>query len=158
MWQGLDPDDLKSALTQPELDLFNQSQSSIDSPDRVLRILDETVGMVRGKVAAFAENRVSMGEDDTIPEELYGAAINIARYQFLTSFPEGKLFLDDGRTQLYKDALKQLDDAAKGTLFVQLSGSVQFVPDANRFGSRDDAVNDPTLFRNRNVIDFGFWH
>jgi hypothetical protein len=164
MWQEIDPDDLKSSLTQPELDLFEQGSSATGSPDRLPRILDEVVSMIRGRVAAFAENRVGMGKDDEIPEELYGAAMEIARYRFLSSFPQGKLFNDETRTQLYKDALKQLDAAAKGLLFVELAGNVQFVPDANRFGSRDDALQNPALFQspfgrcNPDLIDFGFWH
>jgi hypothetical protein len=52
--------------------------------------------------------------------------------------------------------------AAKGTLFIELAGTIQFAPDPNRFGSRDDALNNPALFpptvRNPDLIDFGFWH
>lgn len=158
MWKEIDPDDLKSALTKPELDLFNQGASATGDPDRLNRILDEVVGLVRGKVAAYAENRVGMGPDDTIPEELYGPAIEIARYKFLTAFPEGRLFLDEGRTQCYKDALKFLDDVSKGTLFIELSGTTQFVPDSNRYGSRDDALCNPSLSGNRNLINFDFFH
>jgi hypothetical protein len=56
------------------------------------------------------------------------------------------------------DALKQLDDVAKGLLFVEsgVTGAVPTVPDAVVFGSRDDDLcRSP---RNRNVIDFGFNH
>ncbi len=164
MWQQLDPDDVRNAVTQPELDLFNQGSSADGSPDRLSRILEEVVSLVRGKVAAFPENRVNMGEGDTIPEELYGPAIEIARYKLLTAFPEGKLFLDEGRTQCYRDALTFLNDAAKGLLHVELGSANKFIPDAVAFSTRDDDVANRLFFPssngepNRNLIDFGFWH
>lgn len=158
MWQQLDPDDMLNQLTQPERDLFGTGASATGMPDRLPRVLEMVVAQVRGKVAAFAENRDGMGADDTIPEELYGAALEIARYRFLTSFPQGKMFIDEARTQCYKDALKQLDDVAKGLLFIELGATRQFVQDAIAFGSRDDSVTDRTISRNSNVIDFGFSH
>jgi hypothetical protein len=158
MWQQLDPDDLLNQLTQPERDLFGTGSAASGIPDRLSRILEWVVSQVRGRVAAFSENRVGMGPDDTIPEELYGAAIELARYTFLTSFPGGTLFIDAARTRCYTDALKQLDDVAKGLLFVELGSARQFVADASRFGSRDDYLNDRSKPCNINVVDFGFHH
>jgi hypothetical protein len=158
MWTQLDPDDMLNELTQPERDLFGSGASATGMPDRLARILDVVVAQVRGKVAAYAENRVGMGPDDTIPEELYGAAIELSRHKLLNSFPGGKLFIDEGRLQAYKDALKQLDDVAKGFLFVELGSTRQFAADQIGFGSRDDYLCDLRFPRNRNVIDFGFNH
>lgn len=158
MWQQLDPDDLLNQLTQPERDLFGTGSAAAGIPDRLPRILEWVVAQVRGRVAAFPENRKNMGADDTVPEELYGAAIEIARYQFLTSYPGGTLFIDAARMRCYTDALKQLDDVAKGLMFVELGSNRTFVPDSVAFGSRDDYLCDPRFPRNRNVIDFGFYH
>jgi hypothetical protein len=158
MWQQLDPDDMLNVLTQPERDLFGSGSSATGMPDRLGQILSQVVSLVRGKVAAFAENRAGMGPDGTIPEELYSDAVEIARFKFLTAFPQGKLFLDDARIQLYKDAIKHLDDCAAGKLFIEFAAARVFVPDAMKFASRDDYLADPSKLPNINVVDFGFWH
>jgi len=158
-WQVLDPDDLLSVLTQPERDLFGQGDSASTSPDRLVAIVGWVIDQVRGKVAACAENRDVMGPSGTIPAELYGDAIVIARFQLLTSFPAGKAFLDEGRMRAYSDALKHLDDAAAGKLAIEpVATPDQFAPDAVGFGSRDDDIANPLNWCNRNDIDFGFWH
>jgi hypothetical protein len=156
-WNSLNADDLKSALTQPEIDLFEQGASDSSSSARLDAIVGWVVDMVRGKVAACAKNRDAMGPNGTIPAELYGDAIAIARFQLLTSFPAGKMFIDDARMRAYTDALKHLDDAAACTLSVEPFGTVSFASDASAFGSRDDYLEDRTKRPNRNVLDFGFW-
>jgi hypothetical protein len=158
-WLPLAADDLLSAVTQPERDLFGSGDSASSSPDRLEQIVTWVVDQVRGKVAACAENRDVMGANGTIPAELYGDAIAICRFQLLTSFPAGRSFLDEGRMRAYSDALKHLDDAAACTIAIEppVPGDV-YTPDSSAFGSRDDALCDPTLQRNRNVIDFGFSH
>jgi Protein of unknown function (DUF1320) len=157
MWSELNADDLLSALTQPERDLFGTGDSGPGSGDRLDAIVGWVVDQVRGKVAALPENRGVMGATGTLPPELYGAAIAIARYMLLTSFPAGRMFLDDARTRAYTDALKQLDDAAEGKLIVEPGTTATFTANASAFGSRDDYLCDPTKRPNRNVLDFGFW-
>lgn len=158
MWRELDPDDLMNALTQPERDLFGTGSQAIGFPDRLEQILDWVVSRIRGKVAANLANSDNMGPELTIPEELYGAAIQIARFDFLTAFPQGRLFIDEPRERSYMDAIKQLDDAALGTLLVEPAGVVQFATNPAAFGSRDDFLNDRSKPFNRNVIDFMFNH
>jgi hypothetical protein len=156
-WNSLNSDDLLSALTQPERDLFGTGDSGPGSGDRLDSIVLWVVDMVRGKVAACAKNRDAMGPNGTIPAELYGDAVAIARFQLLTSFPAGKMFLDDARMRAYTDALKHLDDAAACTLAVESFGAVTFPSAGSAFGTRDDYLEDPTKRLNRNVMDFGFW-
>jgi hypothetical protein len=156
-WNSLNADDLKSALTQPEIDLFEQGASESSSPARLDDIVGWVVDQVRGKVAACAKNRDAMGPNGSIPAELYGDAIAIARFQLLTSFPAGKMFIDDARMRAYTDALKHLDDAAACTLAVEPANTTTFTTNASAFGTRDDYLCDPTKPKNRNVLDFGFW-
>jgi hypothetical protein len=157
-WSTLSAADMLNALTAPERDLFGSGDSASTSPDRLTAIISWVVDQVRGKVAALPENRGVMGASGTLPPELYGAAIAIARYTLLTSFPAGRMFLDDARTRAYTDALKQLDDAAEGKLIVEPGTTTTFTANASAFGSRDDYLSDPTKRKNRNVEDFGFWN
>jgi hypothetical protein len=157
MWNALNADDLLSAVTGPERKLFGTGDAAPGTGDRLDAQVGWVVDQVRGKVAACAKNRDAMGPNGTIPSELYGDAIAILRYQFLNSFPAGKMFLDEGRTRAYTDALKHLDDAAACTLAVEPFGTVTFASDASAFGSRDDYLEDRTKRPNRNVLDFGFW-
>lgn len=147
MWLQFDPDDMLSALSQPERDLFGEGSLEENQPDRLQRILDWVVSLVRGKIAAWPQNRTRMGEGDTIPEELYGDAVEIARYKFLTSFPQGKTFLDESRTALYKDAIKHLEDAAAGKLVIEPPGSTVFDPGLSNFGSMDNALGNLGFWR-----------
>jgi hypothetical protein len=156
-WSTLSADDMLNALTQPERDLFGTGDAGPGSSDRLDAIVLWVVDQVRGKVAACAKNKDAMGPNGQIPAELYGDAIAIARFQLLTSFPAGKMFLDDARMRAYTDALKHLDDAAACTLAVEPFGTVSFASDASAFGTRDDYLCDPTKRPNRNVLDFGFW-
>jgi hypothetical protein len=156
-WTALSPVDLLSAITQPERDLFGAGDSAATSPDRLTAIVNWVVSQVRGKVAASEANKNVMGADGTIPAELYGDAIAICRFQLLTSFPAGRSFLDEGRMQAYRDALKHLDDAAACKIAIEPAGAVAYALDQSAFGSRDDALRDPVLRRNPNIIDWGFW-
>ena len=158
-WLTLNGGDLLSILTQQERDLFGQGDSASNSPDRLVAILKWVTAQIRGKVAACAANRDLMGPVNTVPEELYGDGIVIARFQLLTSLPTpGRAFQDESRLRAYSDALKHLDDAAACTIAIEppLPGDL-YEADSSAFGSRDDALADPVLSRNRNVIDFGFW-
>ena len=157
-WLPLLATDLLSAVTQPERDLFGSGDAASGSPDRLTQIVVHVIAQVRGKVAGCASNKNSMGADGTIPSELYGDAIAICRFQLLTSFPAGKSFLDEPRMQAYRDALKHLDDAAACTVGIEPSGATAYAGEQSAFGSRDDAIANPAMWRNPNVIDFGFWH
>jgi hypothetical protein len=156
-WNSLNADDMLSALTQPERDVFGTRNSGPGSGDRLDAIVLWVVDQVRGKVAAFSENLGVMGAPGTIPPELYGAAIEIARWKLLTAFPQGRVFLDAARERSYTDALKQLDDAAEGKLIVEPGTSTTFSANASAFGTRDDYLEDRTKRPNRNVMDFGFF-
>ena len=156
MWELFDPDDVLSTLSQPERDLFGTGASDPDFPDRLIEIANSVVSQVRGHVAAWPDNRSSMGPEETIPEELYLATINIVRYQFLTSLPQGRLFIDEPRERAYSDALKLLNDAATGTLAVSVPGTIGFTSDLSRFGTRDDYLRSGRY--NPNVVDYSFNH
>jgi phage gp36-like protein len=156
MWELFDPDDVLSTLSQPERDLFGTGASDEDFPDRLIEIINEVVSMVRGRVAAWPDNRASMGPEETIPEELYLATINIVRYQLLTALPGGRMFIDEPRERTYSDALKLMENVAAGTLVVGVPGNIGFTSDQSRFGSRDDYLQSGK--RNLNVQDYGFWH
>lgn len=160
MWVQLDPDDLLNAITQPERDLFGQGSIGIDIPDRLEQIIEWVTSLVRGKVSSNVANVPVMGPLGTIPDELYLAAIDICRFQFLTAFPQGKLFLDEPRMRGYENALKLLDDAANGTINVDPVGAVEGVPSgaSASFGSRDDYFVKYPRSTSVNVIDFSFWH
>jgi hypothetical protein len=141
-WMLLAAEDLQNALTQVELDVFSQSVLEPDQDDRVKSLVVWVTALVRGKVAAYPVNRNRMDQNgDTIPEELYGAAIEICRYKLLTSFPQGGVFLDASRTASYRDALKQLDDCASGKFVVGDPDTLEFDQNAMQSGYQYDSSN-----------------
>jgi hypothetical protein len=164
-WMPLTGLDVKNELAQPELDVFNSSLLEPAQTDRLTSIASWVASMVRGRVAAFPQNRNLLDPvPANIPPELYGAAIEVARFKLLTSFPQGKAFLDDARIATYKDACKQLDDVAKGLIAIEQPPTAQFDLSPSAWNSQDyqglpDAsgvINTPNKWRQG--LDASFWH
>jgi hypothetical protein len=132
--------------------------------DRLASIVTWVISLVRGKIAAWPENLNKMGPSGTIAEEVYGDAVEIARFKLLTSFPGGKMFIDDARLEGFRVANKHLDDAANGKLVIEPAPSTtetgaQFDTSKIAYGSVTSDRCNPTLRSDPTVPDrFDFWH
>jgi hypothetical protein len=112
-WVALSVTDIQNSLTE-------QEQSGISTPAAeadLTTIVQSVTGLVRGKVNSDKRNQGHLGPSGTIPDELYAAAIAIARFKYLTHLPGTQLITPD-RRQDKVDAEKLLDDAAEGKLVV----------------------------------------
>jgi hypothetical protein len=109
MWLSLTPALILSKLSAPELAAMRTAATGAGQTDPLGEVLAQVTREVRGFVAACADNR--LGPEDTIPDELLGAAINRARYELATRLPVASL-LTDARTEANRDALAILRDTA----------------------------------------------
>jgi len=80
-------------------------------------IVQSVTGLVRGKVNSNKRNQGHLGAPGTIPDELYAAAISIARFKFLTHLPGTQLITLE-RSADKEAAYQQLSDVASGALVI----------------------------------------
>lgn len=113
-WIPLTTDDIENSLTQTEQNLMDSDPTS--QADLTV-IVTSVMALVRGKVNSAKRNQGHLGPTGTIPDELYAAAISIARYKFLSHLPQNQLMAPD-REQDKVDAYAQLEACAKGELVV----------------------------------------
>ncbi len=84
MWTRLTEDELTAPLNQKELDVYKQAGSA-EGTDPVAAILKNTAAYVRGCVRSAGLVRLAP-DPLAVPDDLVGAALNYARYDYLTRF------------------------------------------------------------------------
>lgn len=113
-WIPLSSDDIENSLTATEQSLM-ESDPSTEAD--LATIVTSVMGLVRGKVNSYRPNQGQLGPPGTIPDELYAAAISIARYKFLSHLPQNQLMAPDRENDKI-DAYAQLEAAATGALVI----------------------------------------
>lgn len=113
-WIELAAADIQEKISSDEYEAITEASlpDGVTGPEIVTAEIGRTVAMVRGYVAANAQNLLGSGE--MIPEELSDAALCILRHKVFTRIPGMKRLLDEGRVREYEDALRQLKDVAAG--------------------------------------------
>ncbi len=84
MWTRLTESELTAPLNQRELDAY-KAAGSADGTDPLASILKNTAAYVRGCVRTAGLVRLST-DPLAVPDDLVGAALNYARYDYLTRF------------------------------------------------------------------------
>lgn len=112
MWVSLTADDLLRSLTGPERTAVQRAATEPGQADPLETILADVVKEVRGYVAAYNGN--TLGEGDTIPDELRGAAVARARFEAFTRLPVGRSLLTEDRVEANRSAVAVLRDVAAG--------------------------------------------
>jgi hypothetical protein len=112
-WIPLSVQDILNSLTEAE-----QSGTKSDSAQSDLTVIVSSVAnLIRGKVNSSQRNQGRLGPEGTIPDELYAAAISIARFKYLTHLPGTQLITKE-RAVDKDEAYKQLDEVDDGSLVV----------------------------------------
>lgn len=110
-WITLTNADVLARMATDELDAIEDAGETSDQ-DRLGAIIQQVTQMVRGKVAACAENLPKLGPSGTIPDELLWAAATIARDSLVGSLPVSESDTEDRTTELRK-AHEMLDQAQR---------------------------------------------
>lgn len=119
-WVTLNSDYLqrRMRLEWPKLrDAANRAANDSTAFDTMVTdVLSDVVNRVRGSVAANRAN--TLGAEGTVPPELSGAAVALARVELVSTIPGVISLSDDTRKSLVETANKQLTDAAAGKLAI----------------------------------------
>lgn len=101
-WLTITEANVLSKLSAPELAAMKTAALASGQANPLTEAIADVVREVRGYVAACSGN--TLGEGDTIPDELLGAAINRIRYELATRLPVASL-LTDARKEANRDAV-----------------------------------------------------
>ncbi|AHF94603.1 hypothetical protein OPIT5_29290 [Opitutaceae bacterium TAV5] len=115
-WRTITEDDLRTVLTGTEIDSVRTVALEDGAGDPVPGTLANVVQTVRGYIAGCSRN--TLGPAGTLPEQLVGDAMVIARHRLLTRFPEVGL-LSDGRVNEYNQAMTAMRDVAACRISVE---------------------------------------
>ena len=108
-WITLTESDVLTRLSGPELSALKTAALGAGQGNPLPEVIAQVVREVRGHVAACDRNR--LGEGQTIPDELLGAALNRIRYELVTRLPVASL-LTDARREANRDATALLGRVA----------------------------------------------
>ncbi len=109
-WITITEDDLKTALTVKEREIFGMGVSGTSPVDRVPGILSDVTALVRSYIAS-CERNVMDADPTLIPRMALHHALAIARWRVLTSLP--KYVPGDARKEEYDRAISFLEEMAK---------------------------------------------
>ena len=97
-------------MADAERDAY-EAGGDIDIANKLDGIVEQVVGLVRGKVSS-CDNISTLGAAGEIPDELLWAAATIGKYSLVAVIPGMDEEADKIRMEEYRSAMKQLDDAA----------------------------------------------
>lgn len=112
-WIALSADDIENSLTEAEQSGLASGSAEAD----LTTIVASVTGLVRGKVNSAKRNQGHLGPAGTIPDELWAAAISIARFKFLTHLPGTQLITKE-RAADKDEAYVQLEAVATGEMVI----------------------------------------
>jgi hypothetical protein len=114
-WITLTEADVTTKLSGPELAAMKGAALQAAQVNPLPEIITQVVREIRGYVRGCERN--TLGEGDTIPDELLGAAISRIRFELATRLPVASLLTEDRRTA-NSNALGLLRDVAACRFFV----------------------------------------
>lgn len=109
-WTTITEDFVLTKLSGPELAALKSSALQAGQANPLPEIITQVVREVRGYVGGCSSN--VLGEGETIPDELLGAAVSRIRFEFATRLPVKSLLTDDRRTA-NTDAIQLLRDVMR---------------------------------------------
>lgn len=102
--------DVITKLSGPEIAAMKTAALQAAQSSPLPGIITQVVAEIRGYVAACERN--VLGEGETVPSELLGAAINRIRFELATRLPVASLLTEDRRSA-NENAITLLRDVAK---------------------------------------------
>lgn len=140
-WTTVTADHVMEEFTPAERSALTRIQ---DATDNLSAILTRVVSMARGNIAA---GRNTLGDAGTVPPQLTLDIIAIARWRWLTAIPQARAMQTEERKQAYTDAMRRLDEIAKGELAVEAPDDSATSDPGGSWGSQERILmrtDDPT--------------
>lgn len=140
-WIPLSVQDILNSLTEQE-----QAGTSSDSAQSDLTVIVSSVtGLIRGRIRASNLSQ-TLGPEGTIPEELYAAAISIARFKYLTHLPGTQLITVDRRADK-DEAYEQLEAVAVDGIILEPPVGAILIETAD-YGQMGPTLQGPEWLKN----------
>lgn len=108
-WITIAESDVITKLSGPEIAAMKTAALQAAQANPLPGVITQVVKEIRGSVAACQRN--TLGEGETIPDELLGAAISRIRYELATRLPVASLLTEDRRAA-NREALRLLERTA----------------------------------------------
>jgi hypothetical protein len=108
-WIPLTETEVITKLSGPEISAMKTAALQAAQVNPLPGIISQVILEIRGYVAACQRNQ--LGDGETIPDELQGAAISRIRFELATRLPVASLLTEDRRTA-NANALTLMRDAA----------------------------------------------
>jgi len=116
-WIQLTADHIRDRLSANELETWDDAgQDEGNVVSRIPGIIDQAVGLIRGRVATCRDNQ--LGAAGLIPEELLWAGATIAKYMMLNSIPAVGDSAQSERSEENRRAYDMLEQAADCKLLI----------------------------------------
>lgn len=109
-WITITEDDVITKLSGPEKAAMNSAALQTLQTAPLPEIIGQVTREIRGYVAACARN--TLGDGQTIPDELLGTAISRIRFELATRLPVTSLVTED-RRRANESAITLLRDVAR---------------------------------------------
>ena len=109
MWQEITEADVITKLSGPEIAAMKTAALQAAQANPLPGIISQVVGEIRGYVAGCERNK--LGDGETIPSELLGAAISRIRFELATRLPVSSLLTEDRRSA-NSNAISMLKDVS----------------------------------------------
>ena len=109
-WVTITEEEIKTAMTAKERDIFGMTVVDGTPSDRVPGILSDVTALVRSYIGSCERNQLDANAE-LIPRMAMHHALAIARWRLLTSIP--KYAPGDARKEEYDRAIIFLEDMAK---------------------------------------------
>lgn len=110
---------LRSGMADSELSKLNKAATTDPPPQRISSIITQTCDKIAGYVNAYPPNPKLATGTNKVPAELVGAAVAIGRYFILANLPDMTDLEGSIRARTYSDAIRQLEDVARGTFHLE---------------------------------------
>lgn len=134
-WITLTAADLRSRLSEREMDAMRRANSAFDD-SAALAVLEQTAATARGYIAGWSKNRLS-ATPHSIPPALKATCLDIAVVDYSQSVA-GVMIDPKGLRKASKDqALKRLESVSEGRFAVE-------PPDPSEVQSAPSSSNAPT--------------
>jgi len=116
-WIQFTADHIRDRLSANELETWDDAGQDDDKViSRIPGIIDQTVALIRGRVASCRDNQ--LGDAGLIPEELLWSAATIAKNMMLNSIPAIGETAQSERAEENRRAHDMLDQAADCKLLI----------------------------------------
>jgi phage gp36-like protein len=117
VWIRLTPADLRTRLSERELDALRRANAAFDD-EAAQEVLDQTADMARGFIAAWSGNALSSVEHG-VPPALKSTCLDIAAVDYQSSIAGVVLDPKGVRQKAYDRAIARLEKTAEGKFVVQ---------------------------------------